>query len=50
MISMSICVFVCLLHLQRCLVEQGDELSSQQHDHLLPQELYTDKETLFLRP
>lgn len=43
------CVFQCLLHLQRCLIEEGDELSSQQHDHLFSQELYTDKETLFLR-
>lgn len=38
-------VFVCisLLYLQRRLIEEGDELSSQQHNHLLSQELYKDK-------
>lgn len=29
-----------LLNLQRRLIEECDELSSQKHDHLLPQELY----------
>lgn len=36
-------IFVCVysLHLQRCLVEEGDELSGQKHNHLFSQELYT---------
>lgn len=33
-----------LLNLQRRLIEECDELSSQKHDHLLPQELYRRSE------
>ena len=45
---MSVCVFsvrVSLLHLQRCLIEECDELSSQQHNHLFSQELYSGKDS-----
>lgn len=40
-VLVSVCVS--LLHLQRCLIEEGDELSSQQHNHLLSKELCRGK-------
>lgn len=47
---MCICVFLSasLLNLQRRLIEEGDELSSQEHNHLFSQELYRDKKTVRL--
>ena len=46
---MRMCKFsscVSLPHLQRRLIEECDELSSQEHNHLFSQELYRDKETV----
>lgn len=43
MIFMRVSICVSLLHLQCCLIEERDKLSSQQHNHLFSQELYKEK-------